>query len=532
MEPGEYLRIFRRYWVVVAAAVLLAVAVAWFVRPVDSSERPETSYEATVALLKTTVGFQGPTGLDNTTTVAALVTLSPIPERVKEELGYPGSADDLVGKVTSRVHEQSDILSIVVTSTDEAEARALADTFANVLLERLKELRAEERRRDLRVLKEQIDALENEVEETDPQTEAGRTVSAQLAVLLGRYEELKTAPEPGYQIVSPVSVHEVTSNGLQAPRSLAVRALIAVVLGLLGGGGIALLLGLFDTRIRTKESAEEQFALPVLAEIPVIARRDRAAIVAAARPTSAPAEAFRLLGAELARGVAPDDGGNGDGKEGPCLLLVTSAGPAEGKTTVVANLAVTLAEMGRRVLVVSCDFRHPNIHMLFDVPNHKGLADTLMSDNGEVGLANCLSDTMYKGIRVLPSGTPPRPPGELLSSGNMGRVLQEARQAADIVLIDSAAILAVTDAAHLVPDVDAVLVVARMGKTTRRVAGRTTELLRRLRAPVIGVALNGASGIVHPRGYRRYHTSVVPASEPEDVGDFPNLPVPLARDNL
>jgi capsular exopolysaccharide synthesis family protein len=269
---------------------------------------------------------------------------------------------------------------------------------------------------------------------------------------------------------------------------------------------LALMLARFDTRIRSREAAEEHFQLPVLAEIPIIPRADRTRVVAASEPPSATGEAFGLLGAEMVRLPAPY--GDGDvvdqaGRVPPQTILVTSAGNAEGKSTVVANLAVAMSEMGKRVLVISCDFRHPAVHRLFGVPN-TGLADALelASSNGRPVLEGHIQTTPFPEIWVVPSGPPSKRPGELLGSVAMRRALSEARSAADVILLDTAPILAGSEATQLLTEVDAVLLVARSGITTTELAQRASGLLRRLRAPVLGVALNAAESPAAPKGVR------------------------------
>ena len=302
------------------------------------------------------------------------------------------------------------------------------------------------------------------------------------------------------------------------------------------GVGIVLLLERIDTKIRTKREAEQHFGLPVLAEIPRLSWRDgrRVSVTAAEEPRSALADSFRLLEAGVSRMSLdgerrlhrPDEDTPGVGKEafptrpaGSRTILVTSAAPGEGKTLVVANLAATYAELGKRVLVLSCDFRRPKIHRLFGVPNDQGLSKALEAGNGRPILRGHVRSTSLTNVRVVPSGETPESAGELLTSRNMREALIEARKDADIVLLDTPPVLATSDASHLFPEVDTVLLVARAGKTTAEVAERSSELLRRMRAPVVGVALNGSTEEMVPRGYYR--------SEREGplgngMGDFPN----------
>jgi succinoglycan biosynthesis transport protein ExoP len=174
---------------------------------------------------------------------------------------------------------------------------------------------------------------------------------------------------------------------------------------------------------------------------------------------------------------------------------VTCAEPGEGKSTVVANLAAAFAEMGHKVLTISCDFRRPKIHEFLGVANVPGLSDAIRNSNGQPILRdNVLKSSFHEFVGVVPSGSAPDKPGELLSSDGMRRALEEARQLADVVLIDSSPLLSAGDAVLLLEDVDAVLVVARAGQTHTGQASQTAGLLARLRAPVRGVVLTSVIG--------------------------------------
>jgi capsular exopolysaccharide synthesis family protein len=271
---------------------------------------------------------------------------------------------------------------------------------------------------------------------------------------------------------------------------------------------LALVLERLDTRLRTKEEAEEHFSLPVLAEIPRLSRLRRRR-QGAFTPRSAATDAFVLLATTLLRRLEPQRGeNNGEAsveseRDLANAILVTSPGPGDGKTTVAANLAAGFSEMGSRALVMSCDFRHPQVHQLLGVSNIHGLSDAIHSANGKPVLDRRVLEGKLGDLdlEVVPSGPPPNHPGELLSSEVMRRALLEARRRADVVILDSPALLAASDATLLFPEVDAVLVVARAGHTTERDARRTHQLLSRLKVPEAGVALNGVGEDATSRRY-------------------------------
>jgi capsular exopolysaccharide synthesis family protein len=273
------------------------------------------------------------------------------------------------------------------------------------------------------------------------------------------------------------------------------------VAGLIGGAILVLLLERFDRRIRTKLSAEQHFDLPVLGEVPVIPRRFRRGITAVARPKSPPAEAFRLLAAAVQR--ATENGHAEDGEApGGRTIIVTSAGPSEGKTTITANLGAALAERGDRVLVLSCDMRRPALGRFLGIPEAPGLADAIRSTNGHSTLSQYRRETDVYRLSVVASGTAPSNPGEMLSSGRMRTLLAEGRRNNDVVLLDTPPILVASDAAPLIPEADGVLLVACAGTTTTEVAERVTDTLRRLGAPLVGVALNRSADMPRPAHYR------------------------------
>ena len=170
-----------------------------------------------------------------------------------------------------------------------------------------------------------------------------------------------------------------------------------------------------------------------------------------------------------------------------------------------ANLAVTFAELGKKVLILSCDFHRPRVHQLFGVPNDYGLSEALRT-NGSKALDGRTRFTAVKEISLVPSGSRPPRPAELLSSPRMQQILEEAKEQADLVLLDTSPILTAGDTTFLFPEVDAVIMVTRAGKTSSQIAERSSELLKRLGAPVVGVVLNGSRESPMPRKYiYRYH---------------------------
>ncbi|RPI58858.1 MAG: polysaccharide biosynthesis tyrosine autokinase, partial [Chloroflexi bacterium] len=169
-------------------------------------------------------------------------------------------------------------------------------------------------------------------------------------------------------------------------------------------------------------------------------------------------------------------------------LVVTSALAAEGKTTTVANLAVVIAQGGKRVVLVDADLRRPAVHRLFGMPNRGGLTDALVEE--PAALNSFLRDTAVENLRVLTSGPIPPNPQELLGSQRMEDLLQRLQGEADVVLVDTPPSLVVADANVLAARTDGVLLVVNADRTRRVAVQQAAEGLRQVGANLVGGVLN------------------------------------------
>lgn len=168
-------------------------------------------------------------------------------------------------------------------------------------------------------------------------------------------------------------------------------------------------------------------------------------------------------------------------------IMFTSAGPGEGKTTTVANLAVSMAQAGKRVLIVDADLRNPIQHKLFGLDNRQGLSITLQQDQD---FQTFIRETSVFGVMVLTGGPIPPNPAELIGSERMKCLIEEASEQFDIVLIDTPPIIAVTDAAIIARQVDGVILVIASGEVKKEYAQRAKELLDKVGAKILGAVLN------------------------------------------
>ena len=169
-------------------------------------------------------------------------------------------------------------------------------------------------------------------------------------------------------------------------------------------------------------------------------------------------------------------------------LLVTSAGPDEGKSTTLSNLAVSIAQAGRRVILVDGDLRRPRLHELFGLDNRQGLTTVVSQAGGDIPL----QESGVDGLRVLAAGPLPDIPADLIASPAVETLIATLREQADIVLFDAPPVVTVTDAAVLASKVDGVLLVINAGRTRREYAQRAKALLAQVHARVVGAVLTNA----------------------------------------
>ena len=288
------------------------------------------------------------------------------------------------------------------------------------------------------------------------------------------------------------------------PRNLS----FALVLGVISGVGLAFLLENMDNTVRTPEQAQALSALPSLGMIPLGSKttghgssggrlaltssKEAVETVTQVRPQSQMAESYRALRTSLLLSNlgAP-----------PKVILVTSARPQEGKTTTSINTAIVLAQKGVRVLLVDADLRRPSVHKMLGVGPRSGLSNVL---TGSATLQQAITiSPVLPNLSILPAGTPPPNPAELLASSNMRDLIAELREQFDHIVLDTPPTLSVTDAVVLSPRADATILVIRSGQTTKQALRRARDILMQVNAHVAGVLLN-AVDLTSPDYYYYY----------------------------
>ncbi|MBT0653091.1 GumC family protein [Geomobilimonas luticola] len=315
-------------------------------------------------------------------------------------------------------------------------------------------------------------------------------------MLLQKREEARIARASTISSINVIDPAIVPRNPIK-PEKLKYL-LLGLVAGFMLGVGLAFLQEYLDDTVKDAEEAKRLLGFPHLATIPHIdrgsdERRSGAeAIVSHTEPRSSVAEAFRSLRTGLHFSAINRD---------KRVLVFTSSFPGEGKSTVSANLAITIAQTDARVLLIDCDMRRSSLHDKLRVDKLPGLSEVLA---GDIEFAAAVHTTEVPNLHLLAAGTTPPNPSELLGSVVMRDLLDRLREEYDQIIIDAPPVLAVTDAPVLTTLADIVLVVMETARVPAKAATRMRELLGAVQAPVAGLVINDKSGRGMSYGYYGY----------------------------
>jgi capsular exopolysaccharide synthesis family protein len=257
---------------------------------------------------------------------------------------------------------------------------------------------------------------------------------------------------------------------------------VAIILGLLVGIGLALGFEHMDNTFKTPEDVREHLQLPFLGMVPDVGLKPGGGMGRGPQlmksPNSAVADAYRVLRTNLIFSSAETTGR---------VILVTSANPAEGKTTTLANLAVALAQNGAKVLAVDADLRRPTLYQHFSIVKTPGLTDLIV---GKSAASQAIHSTRIEGLQMLPCGYQTPNPAELLGSPMMKQIIDALRAHYEWVLIDAPPLLAMPDAAVLCSLVDGVVLVIAAEAATKPAVMRAVDQVRGVGGKVVGLVLN------------------------------------------
>lgn len=503
----DQLAVLRRRWLIVVAAVVLAVGAA-----LAFSLAQTPLYRAEAKVIVEPFGSVLTSGgsviePEELATQVEVITALPLAEDVAERPDIAGEPEDLLDSLNVQVAEGTRTITVAALAAADDEAAAVANAFAYGYVEARRAQEAE-RIADVReVYADQLTALQDRARELTPALVQQATpseqpvlraerrslavqqaeVSAQLAGLAG------ATAQGGGRVFSDA---QPPTNPAQ-PRPLR-NAALAAVLGLLFGIGLAFLRDFFDDAVRDERRLRGALgSRPILGRVPRSAEDRKGRVATLVAPQSRVSEAYRALNTNVrfllaaARPTAGDETPQTRPSQNGRLLLVTSAGPGEGKTSVASNLAVAAAGVGLRVVLVDGDLRRPNLSERFGVTGLPGLSDVLAT-GAPVG--SHLLDVGIDGLAILAGGAMPPNPAELLASPALRSVLSDLTTEADLIVVDSAPLLRVADTLELVPLVDVVLLVVRRGVSRLRMVSSAVERVRHVGGNVAGAVYNDVEG--------------------------------------
>ncbi len=504
MELKRYLNLAKRWWWLMVLLALVGGVGGYL-----GGANEIIVYRAATTLLI----YQAPGALPDASTVAQgqrvadtyaqLLQQRPVLEQVIANLNLRMDPDSLKGKLAISEIGDTNLLQLAVTDSDPQRAADIANEIVHVFIEQNVAVQDVRYSDSLDNLKSQMDLVQKDITDTqaaldqltanvavatltpDSAQERNRLQSLiadyrnSYAILLDRYEQIRLAQA---QATDRVSVVEAALPGRPIPpRSRSLLALQAGLVGLALGVGVVLLIEYLNDSVDTREEVERLTGAPVMGIVGVIQPTGvpSDALVTVHDPQSSVAESYRLLSANLETATAG---------EAVRVLVVTSSTPLEGKTTTAANLAVSLAQGGWRVILVDLDLRRPMLHELFEQPNRTGVSVATLQPGSSATefLAPVAVDNLY----LMTSGPLPPNVPEVLRSTRMVELITELKAHADMVILDTPPLLVVADPILLARLADAVLLVVRAEQTKAGDLRQAVEIVTQSGAKLVGAVLN------------------------------------------
>jgi capsular exopolysaccharide synthesis family protein len=492
LDLAKLLRVLRRRGLLIVLCVVV-VAGATFA----FSKHQTKKYTATASLVfnnnqlsQQVAGLQavGSSGSQQPQqqTNLKLVQLGDMAEKTAGRLGQGLTRGKVIAGLSVSAQGESNIVNVAATSASPSLAAKIANTYTTVFVREQQSSNHAYYASALALINKQLAALTPK-----------QKLSPSGIALAGRAQSLGVLAElrNGNVEVAQAAAVPTSPSSPKTSKDTALGALLGLVLGI----GAAFLLEGLDRRIREPADLEALYGLPLLGVIPeskTLSRSTRGATAPKPVLTSAEAESFHLIRAHLRYFNVDRE---------LRTLMVASAAPGDGKTTIARHLAASTAAVGSRVLLMEVDLRRPTIAQRLETPPGPGLSDVLIGNLPLIEAVRSIGLDLPGGegsqgrrLDVLVAGAlPPPNPAELIESHAMDTVLAQAKASYDLIVIDTPPLTAVSDAFPLLRKVDGVIIVGRVGRNRRDVAERLHETLQSVGGPLLGVIANGvkASGL-------------------------------------
>lgn len=430
------------------------------------------------------------------------VRFNEVAEATAEAVG----GDATVTKVARVITSSFDPASYTVTFQAEADRADTADAYLEAFLAAFVEqvnpspaegggsiaLAEEARDRAEEELNRFIFENQDELNAEDPaRTVLLRFEDLQVDLQQAEAELTQRQAEPEaetpYRVINRTDARARSNNKLELPADRLLRITLGVLLGLLAAVGVAAVIERMNPRIDDPDQATELIGAPVLAMVPKLSSRDRGLL------DRMDPDRFRGPFAEAHRSIRThlDFRAQAEGREEPPTVLITSATPGEGKSTTVAALAMAHAEAGRSPLVIAADLRRPSVHETFDIDRVPGLSSRATVGGQAVPLSEIVKKDPTTGVSMVPSGPAVDRVTGLVE--DIAVIAKAANRSGRPVLVDTPPVLVANDATDFLSAVDWVVLVVRIGSSTRRSVAQTVQTLRLNRAEIVGVIVIGST---------------------------------------
>jgi capsular exopolysaccharide synthesis family protein len=356
-------------------------------------------------------------------------------------------------------------------------------------------------------LKAQINSLKNKVqglEDVDVGAQSMeyrvlerefQTNKQMYEVLLTRLKEISVSSTLNVNNLSVIDRAQVPMRPTKP--KVKQNIILAIILGLFGGIGLAFVIDYLDNTIKSVEDVRNILEVHVLGSIPDIEGKDESKKdkIALYEPHSPVSEAYKTVRTEVCRLMEQSEGLKK-------VILITSAEPQAGKTTTVSNLGISLAQKGGKIVLVDADLRKPQLHKIFNLEKHSGLSEYLTDG---INMTFIIKDTEIENLKVITSGKIPRNPAEIIGCARMKEFIGDLKERFDLVIFDSPPVISVTDSIILGDMVDCLIQVIRSGKAFVPVVLRARERLENIKARNLGVILNDLNIYHGDYYYYRYY---------------------------
>jgi succinoglycan biosynthesis transport protein ExoP len=492
-------------WLIVLVVVIAGVGAYFVSNILPPVYQAKTTVLVDMASSSSTSGDYGFVLLNSqlTQTYSLMMVKSTVLDEVANRLGL-SEIDPKTIIATPETNTQ--LIDIFAESTNPQLAADIVNTIVLVFSDQVRSLQVVRYSESEINLQSQMTDIENKIKAVNDQIlntsdTAEKTrletmvanYSQTYASLLQSYEQVRLAEAQSRSSIVQIEPAAVPIDPIR-PRKLVNVAVAIMVSGILVGG-LIIGIDLLNDTLKTPEEISDKLGLPVLGAI-THHSRNLSIPITESQPLSPISEAFRTLRTNVKYAVA--------GLEEPLRsIMITSATAGEGKTEVLVNLGIVLAQNRHRVLLMDADLRRPTLHQKLGLDNLVGLSQIFV--HPELGISYSLQPTRISGLTALTSGDTPPNPSELLGSLLMSSILEELKKSFDILLIDTPPALAVTDAAVLVPYVEGVLLVIKPGTSNIATLSRVIRQFRQLNANLLGAVLNDINIRSSSYGYYYKH---------------------------